>query len=104
MGSLKIDVFNDSFTISASEDDAYLQELLAYYKRVISQIQNVGSLTEPLQISSLAGIILCDELFKEKTKKQNLPAADESDRTADKKADELTKQMIERINGVLSNV
>ena len=70
MGSLKIDVFNSSFTINATEDDAYLQKLLGYYKKIISQIQKSGSLSNPVQISALAGIMLCDELYKEKSKLQ----------------------------------
>lgn len=70
MGSLKIDVFNTSFTINASEDDEYLQRLLVYYKKIVDQIQKSGSLANPLHVSALAGIMLCDELYKEKSKIQ----------------------------------
>lgn len=115
MGSLKIDVFNTSFTINASEDDAYLQKLLGYYKKIISQIQKSGALVNPLQISALAGIMLCDELYKEKSKLQILSQNSvqndlkseknqERKKYDEKKAEEITEKMIERITKALENV
>lgn len=119
MGSLKIDVFNTSFTINASEDDAYLQKLLGYYKKIILQIEKSGSLSNPLHISALAGIMLCDELYKEKSKVQMISQNERSESSNnqkaeskkakeeaenDRKAEEITKEMIEKINKVLSSV
>ncbi|MDY2842650.1 MAG: cell division protein ZapA [Treponema sp.] len=104
MGSLKIDVFNSSFTINATEDDAYLQKLLGYYKKIISQIQKSGSLSNPVQISALAGIMLCDELYKEKSKLQMISQNSENSESEiqEKKVEKLTKEMIEKINRALS--
>lgn len=119
MGSLKIDVFNTSFTINASEDDAYLQKLLGYYKKIISQIEKSGSLSNPLHISALAGIMLCDELYKEKSKVQMISQNEKAESSKnqkseskkskeeaenEKKAEEITKEMIEKINKVLSSL
>lgn len=119
MGSLKIDVFNTSFTINATEDDAYLQKLLGYYKKIISQIEKSGSLSNPLHISALAGIMLCDELYKEKSKvhmisqnEKNQKAEslksqilkNENEKKNDEMAEEITLEMIEKINKVLSSV
>lgn len=122
MGSLKIDVFNTSFTINASEDDAYLQKLLGYYKKIISQIEKSGSLSNPLHISALAGIMLCDELYKEKSKVQMISQNEKTEKSEssknqkseskkskeeaenDRKAEEITKEMIKKINKVLSSV
>ena len=104
MGSLKIDVFNSSFTINATEDDAYLQKLLGYYKKIISQIQQSGSLSNPVQRSALAGIMLCDELYKEKSKLQMISQNSENSESEiqEKKVEKLTKEMIEKINRALS--
>lgn len=104
MGALKIDVFNTSFTIKASEDDSYLEKLLEYYKKIISQIQKSGVLSNPVQISALAGIMLCDELYKEKAK--NKIAAKETPASKkeienEKKAEKITLEMIEKISKVL---
>ena len=103
MGSLKIDVFNSSFTINATEDDAYLQKLLGYYKKIISQIQKSGSLSNPVQISALAGIMLCDELYKEKSKLQMISQNSENRESEiqEEKVEKLTKEMIEKINRAL---
>lgn len=108
MGSLQIDVFNSPFVIQVNESDEYLQKLLWYYKKIIERIQHNGALKNPLQISSLAGIMLCDELYKEKSKSQLskndaetsgvFPSNEESE-----KAEQLTKMMIEKIEKALES-
>lgn len=109
MGSLQIDVFNSPFVIQVNEDDEYLQKLLWYYKKIIERIQRNGALKNPLQISSLAGIMLCDELYKEKSKSQLakgegmevsgiLANPEESN-----EAERLTKTMIEKIEKALES-
>lgn len=107
MGSLQIDVFDPSFVIQVNESDEYLHKLLGYYKKIIERIQNNGALKNPLQISSLAGIMLCDELYKEKSKAQLAKGegtdvsgifADENERN---EAERLTKMMIEKIEKAL---
>ena len=67
MGTLQIDVLGTSFSIRASEDSDYLNKLLGYYKRIVTQIENAGNLKDSTQIAVLAGIMLCDEVYKEKT-------------------------------------
>ena len=44
MGTLQIDVLGTSFSIRASEDSDYLNKLLGYYKRIVTQIENAGNL------------------------------------------------------------
>ena len=68
MGTLKIDDLNTNFTIQAKEDDEYLQNLLSYYKQMLIQVETGTLLNDNLKISILAGIMLCDELYKEKCK------------------------------------
>ena len=107
MGSLQIDVFNPPFVIQVNESDEYLQKLLGYYKKIIDRIKHNGALKNPLQISSLAGIMLCDELYKEKSKAQ-LTRGEGVDATgifADEEesneAERRTKMMIEKIEKAL---
>ena len=69
MGTLKIELLGTSFSIKASEDDDYLKKLLGYYKNIVDEIQKSGMLKSELHISILAGIMLCDELYKEKAEK-----------------------------------
>ncbi len=109
MGSLKIDLLGTSFTIKASEDDVYLKKLLGYYSKLVDQIRSSGILHDRLQISVLAGIMLCDELYKEKSEKMHgvkeSPAdfssvildKDESDR-----AERIAIDLIDKINKALT--
>ena len=68
MGTLQIDILGTSFAIQAKEDTAYLENLLAYYKQVSEQIEKNTGLSDPIKQAILTGIMLCDELYKEKKK------------------------------------
>lgn len=109
MGALQIDVFNSPFVIQVNEDDEYLQKLLWYYKKIIERIERNGALKNPVQISALAGIMLCDELYKEKSKAQ-LTKTDGTESTSvpvdseeSKEAERLAKMMIDRIDKALES-
>lgn len=109
MGSLHIDVFNPPFVINVNKDDEYLQKLLWYYKKIIEKIKKNGSLKNPLQISALAGIMICDELYmansqvtllKNSVNQTAAPAVNTQD---DEEAERLTKMMIEKIEKALDS-
>lgn len=109
MGALQIDVFNSPFVIQVNEDDEYLQKLLWYYKKIIERIERNGALKNPVQISALAGIMLCDELYKEKSKAQ-LTKTDGTEASSvpvdseeSKEAERLAKMMIDRIDKALES-
>ena len=95
MGALQIDLLGTSFAIQANEDDAYLKRLLNYYKRITDEIERNGNLKTPLQVSILSGIMLCDELYKEKSRKQWANGTDAE-------AERLTAEMIARIDSALA--
>ncbi len=69
MGRLKIDMLGTSFTIQANEDNQYLEKLLGYYKRITDDVKNIDSIKSSLQVAILSGIMICDELYKEKQNK-----------------------------------
>ncbi|MBQ5471472.1 MAG: cell division protein ZapA [Treponema sp.] len=100
MGNLQIDVLGTSFTIRANEDSEYLTRLLGYYKRIVNEIEQSGSLKDPLQISVLAGITLCDDLYKEKGRNAKFQNALEKN-SADIEADRINKLLIEKLDKVL---
>lgn len=99
-GTLQIDLLGTSFSIKADEDTAYLEKILGYYKRIVSQIEAGGALSDPLKISILAGIMLSDELYKAKGRSLKLQAALENN-TTDEEADRITKNLIEKIDRAL---
>lgn len=100
MGTLQIDVLGTFFSIRASEDSDYLNKLLGYYKRIAEQIEKAGTLKDPTQISVLAGIMLCDELYKEKSRNAKIQSALEKNST-DQEAERITLELIKKIDKVL---
>ncbi len=103
MGKLHINILGTSFSIKASEDDEYLSKLSGYYTKLVEEIQKSGMLKSGLDISILAGIMLCDELYKEKAKNavsdSTLPHAQDSKES--EKAQILTQKMINQLDSVL---
>jgi len=97
MGTLQINTLGTSFEIQAKEDDAYLKNLLSYFNQVSNQIEASTELRDPVKIAILSGIMICDELYKEKKKN-----AENIDKKEDLfEAERLTLQMIEKITRVL---
>ena len=101
MGKLKIDLLGTSFTIQANEETEYLEKLLGYYKRITDDVQKIDTVKTPLQISILSGIMLCDELYKEKTNKLSSELNNQSDNSSTSELEKRTIDMIEKINKVL---
>lgn len=66
MGTLQIDTLGVSFAIQAQEDPQYLENLLSYFNKVTDQVKANTGLQDPLKCSILSGLMLCDELYREK--------------------------------------
>ena len=106
MGKLQINLLGTSFTIQANEDEEYLNKLLGYYSRIVQDVSQIESIKTPLQTSILAGIMLCDEVYKEKStvmemkknKPQNGPAVNDGE---SEEVERRTIAMINKINKVL---
>lgn len=88
--SLRIDILGTSFSIAADEDRDYLNKLLSRYRQVVEQVKSSTGMTDPLKISIISGIVLCDEMEKERTGYGE--AAN---------AEEMTLDLIARIDEVL---
>ena len=74
-----------------------MKNLLSYFNQVSNQIEATTELKDPLKIAILSGIMICDELYKEKKKN-----AENIDKKEDLfEAERLTLQMIEKIARVL---
>ncbi len=67
-GSLQIDLLGASFAIQADEKPEYLQAIYDYYKKTINHIERTAGIKEPVKAAIMAGILISDELFKEKLK------------------------------------
>ena len=100
MGTLQINMLGTSFSIKSSEDEAYLNKLLGYYKKIVDAIEENGMMHNQMQIAIMAGIMLCDELYKEKSKTakitQNSTICSEVE--AEKLAEDMIRKLDEAIN------
>ncbi len=61
---LRIDLLGTSFSIKADKDQDYLRRLLNKYRTTVDQVRAGTGLDDPLKISIVAGIFLCDEIEK----------------------------------------
>jgi len=61
---LLINVLGTSFSITAGEDPAYLEEVLAQYQVAVANTQGISGMKDPLKIAILTGFLLCDEINK----------------------------------------
>lgn len=92
------------FTIQANENSDYLQKLLGYYKQITDDVEKIDSIKSPLQVAILSGIMLCDELYKEKQNKialENGTVLEGQNLEEQNKIEQKTKEMIEKIQKVL---
>lgn len=106
MGRLKIEMLGTSFTIQANEDNQYLEKLLGYYQRITDDVKRIDSIKSPLQVAILSGIMICDELYKEKQNKIALENGESVAQISENPIDSdeiqrITLEMIKKIDKVL---
>jgi cell division protein ZapA (FtsZ GTPase activity inhibitor) len=63
-----LDILGTSFTITADEDEEYLNKVLSQYRAAVQNTQNISGIKDPLNVAILTGFILCDEFNKVKQK------------------------------------
>jgi len=63
---LGFDILGTSFSIAVDEDEAYLQKVLAQYRKAVENTQAISGINEPLNVAILTGFLLCDEINKMK--------------------------------------
>lgn len=100
MGTLQINLLGTSFSIKSNESQQYLDKLLKYYKSLTDNLEEKGILKNPTQIAIMAGIMLCDQVYSDKKKKVEIQEAIENN-TLDKRIDEITQNLIKKIDSVL---
>ncbi len=90
-GHVQIHLLGTSFTIQADEDPAYLSRVVEYLEKKVREIESSVSIKDPLRLAILTGILLADELFKERGGRGSAdPDSAEAER--------MTREIIERID------
>lgn len=103
MGTLKIDLLGTSFTIQGKDSSEHLEMLLDSYKKYVADLTAAVPIKNPLQIAILSGVMLCDEIFKEKDSKAKLEVSllNNNPTHQDSELEQRTLNMIEKIDKVL---
>ncbi len=90
-GRLRIDILGTAFSISADEDQVYLDALLKRYGAFVETARRSTGLSDPLKLSIVAGIMLSDDA--EKARRGLTRGTDDAER--------LTLDLIARIDEAL---
>jgi len=99
MGNLlEVEVLGTSFTIKADEDPEYLGQVVKYLTQKVDETKEAVSLKDPLKIAVLTGIIVVDELMREKHK-TGAPMSKETALAMEK----ITEGMIDRLEQILQS-
>ena len=99
-GTLQINILGTSFSIQANEDSLYLDKLLQYYRSTVEDVARSTDLKEPIKIAVLAGIMVTDELMKER---QNAASTDSLMVNAElSEVEKRTIQMMKKLDQALS--
>ena len=96
---LLINVLGTSFSITAGEDPAYLEEVLAQYQAAIANTQNISGMKDPLKIAVLTGFLLCDEINKLKMQvEEDQTKTALEQQTEVQELNRITRDIIDRID------
>ncbi len=105
MNSLQISMLGTSFSIKAAEDEAYLKKLLKYYRQIAEHVSKSEQPLSNIQVAVLSGLMLCDELYKEKSKKAVEKSKEsevrQQEAEIDAKIEEATLSMIKKLDEAL---
>jgi cell division protein ZapA (FtsZ GTPase activity inhibitor) len=96
---LLINVLGASFSITAGEDPAYLDEVLAQYQVAVANTQGISGMKGPLKVAILTGFLLCDEINKIKQQVEEDRSKADLQRTAEvQELNRITRSIMARID------
>ena len=101
-GRLQIDLLGTSFALEADQPAEYLKSIYNHYKKVVSEVQQTSGVNDSLRIAIIAGILLSDELSKERLN-LNTQETVMQDKT-EVLIEQSTKKMIEDIDSIIYSI
>ena len=91
---VQVTILGTSFAVKTDEDPEYLHNLISYLAEKVKEIEQSVVSKDPLRVSILAGMLIADELFKEREKHSR--TAEES--KVDEAVSQLTSEIIQRLD------
>ena len=103
---LRLDILGTSFTITADEDEAYLEKVLTQYQAAVKNTQSISGINEPLNVAVLTGFLLCDEINKVKqqlSEQSEIQAQNNSENSwEEQEVEERTLRLINKLEHALN--
>jgi cell division protein ZapA (FtsZ GTPase activity inhibitor) len=90
----RIEMLGTAFTIQVDEDETYLRRVVEYLREKTTQVERSVSVSDPLKIAILAGVLVADELLKTRS-----DAESPESREAARIAGELIHQLDDTLEG-----
>lgn len=98
-GQLKINLLTASFEIQAEETSEHLQSIYEYYVNTVEELMKMSTLKDPLKVAILAGLVISDELFKERIRASEFPTDIKTITEFERSA----RRMIAKIDNIITN-
>jgi cell division protein ZapA len=70
---VKIEILGTSFVVQSDEEPEYLSRIVEYYKSKVTEVRTSAPSADSLKCAILTGVIIADELFKEKQGAKSVP-------------------------------
>jgi len=93
---LSVSLLGTTFSLKSSENLDYLREVVAYYEKKVEETRRGISLQDPLKVALLTGIVVADELLKERSRHAGTLSAPEAE-----EAERITQDLIAKIDSIL---
>lgn len=100
-GTLQINILGTSFSIQADEDSLYLDKVYRRYSEAVENVTKTTALKESIKIAVLAGIMVTDELLKERAKNSTANTDSRLASAELSEAEKITLQLINKIDDAL---
>jgi cell division protein ZapA len=94
-GSVKIDIYDQSYNVNADQNEEYLKELAAYVDAKMREVAEATRMVDSLKVAVLAALNIADEVFTLRERQQQIEGPL---RKRVEKAVSLVEKALERTN------
>jgi cell division protein ZapA len=70
--NLKIDIYDQSYNVSAEQNEEYVKELADYVDTKMREVAEATRTVDSLKVAVLAALNIADELFAQRARQQRL--------------------------------
>lgn len=92
---MKIDIYDQSYNVSADQNEEYLHELAAYVDGKMREVADATRMVDSVKVAVLAALNIADELFSARARQKDFEGPL---RERVQKCVELVEQALERSN------